>query len=125
MQARHFEHLELTSTSQGGNTRVTILHRPALSGAKLDKAGCREIAVEGESVAQPVRAHQRKASRVHERVFALIVLAQPPQCRPFVTLLNWDDLDPWRALESIEESNRGCMASAAPQIGPGFTAYLI
>ena len=115
----------LASAFQGANTRVTIRRSPALSGSKLDKAGCREIAVEGESLPQPVRAHQRKAGRVHERVFALIVLAQPPQCRPFVTLLNWDDLDPWRALESIEESDRGRMAGSASQIGPGFTAYLI
>lgn len=76
------------------NAGVSGLAPAGLSGSKLNKARRGEIAVEGESVTQPVRAHQRKAGRIHERVLTFIVLAQPPQGRVLVTFLYQDDLDP-------------------------------
>jgi hypothetical protein len=45
--------------------------------AKLGEAGGGEVAIKRECFTNPERAHDGKARRVDERVFAFVALAEP------------------------------------------------
>ena len=92
---------------------------------KLDEAGGREIAVEREGASDPKRAHHREAGGIDERVFTLVVTAEPPERLRFLLLRDLHDREPLRMVEAIEEVNRRPVIDATVQERPGLTADVV
>jgi hypothetical protein len=92
---------------------------------QLSKPCSAEIATEGQRIPNPERAHEKEARRIHERVLAFIVLAQPAEGTGVRFLGDSRHLDPRRSLDHVEKIDRSTVTGAPTEKGPCLAAHVV
>src|ERR1700693_5705991 len=105
---------------------LTLAGRPATcSRLQFDEPGGKEVSVEGQRIAYPKAFHEDEARGVHERILALVALAEKTQGLVLLLLRQWKYPNTGRSFYVVEESDRRSVSGAPPKIGPGFAADMV
>lgn len=95
------------------------------SRSQFDKSGRTEILIESECPQHAKFTHQGKTRCIDERVFAFIVLSQPPQRGALMHGLDRQHIDPGGALDTIQIRDRGRVPAATPEKRPGLATNMV
>lgn len=94
----------------------------------LEEAGCSEVLVEGESLAEAAVAHHLEAGRIDERITPFIVFPQPGP--GFVFLVVGDAMDgefglSFEGADPVQEGEAAAMSVLATEKRPGLSQHQI
>ena len=92
---------------------------------QLHIAGCSEVPIERQRLADTQRAHYVKARGIDEGVLAPMMPAEPFERPLFGLQADLGKPDPWRSFEHVKEQHGRTVPSSAPEERPGFRADVI